>query len=499
MDSSPVSAAAGSPLNPQANDFVPVDGNDQDSAFQPPTKPRSRFANSPADQKGYYRPSKKTRRAPSKSFKLKHGGMSALPPAEYNLQELLIRNNPQLKGTAKADKSVRGHETPVAWDSVEQDGEDSLLSVDTEESNSGANTTIVPDASSATSNTPQYGQALVWKSERVKAQEEYQRVRSRVKPIAPEMFKKQAYPSGQPAGVFPQNTTEWMEFKSDGTRARLNEVTLSLDQMQAQLNAASNMNRDGIGKEKRVILPAFGNGPGQKSLADEFSTVLSQPSIWSSNAADAPQSDWPSQAELLEHGDQRGYDQFGNRVNRSLPPPRVPATHSEMSFQEQNFVRAHPLDQVGPYYYNQEGRLANPHPDAVEEANDKMNNDPIFEANAMHFLGSALMDEIGRYKRPKVPDWQEKERRQKAELYSTAYGANFGPRPGVFDSIEAMTEQETRVRRHAAANGVPALLSWRYHGPDIFDPNVSVFVEPDGTMKRYDHLVGWVDPYPGRK
>lgn len=420
--------------------------------------------------------------------------MSQFPPAQYNLEELMHRNNVQLKGRGKVEKTLEQAPPMIEGN---HDADISTFSIDTDDSNSGANTRTVSGSSSAnTNNTPQYGQALVWKSDRVKAQDEFHRVRARVKPIAPEMFKEKAYPSNEPADIMPRKTTEWIDFKSQATKDRLGEVTKSLDQMQSQLRAADNMNKDGISKEKRTILPVFGDEPGQKKIADPLSTVLSQPTIWSSNAAKAPQSNWPTQAELLEYGDQRGYDQFGNRANRSLPPPRVPAAHSEMSFQEQNFVGAHPMDQTGPYYFNQQGNLADPTPEDVQKANDDMDNDPMFEAQAMQWLGSDLMDHVGRFKKPKVPNWQEKQRRQMAQMNGVASGGALGNVSGadqLLEKAEQMSKEETLIRQLAAKNGVPAMLSWKYIGRDPFNARVCVFVDKAGRMKRYDVGAGWLD------
>ena len=74
---------------------------------------------------------------------------------------------------------------------------------------------VVSGSSSGNSTVvPQYGQALVWKSERAKASDELKRTKARVKPIAPELFNDHAYPTSGPANIFPRNTSEWMNYSA---------------------------------------------------------------------------------------------------------------------------------------------------------------------------------------------------------------------------------------------------------------------------------------------
>ena len=274
------------------------------------------------------------------------------------------------------------------------------------------------------------------------------------------------------------NITNFHLPESELAEDRLKDVTKSLGQMQSQLAAAGNMAADGIPREQRVLKPAFGTGPGQKNMPDIFGSVLSQPTIWSTNGAATSPAAWPTQAEFAAYGDNRPTNQFGARVDRALPPPRFPAPPG-LVHPGQNILPAFPMDQTGGLYRTAEGIVRRPYCDEVEAANKEMDEDPEFEAQAMHFLGADLMAEIGRsQKKSAVPSRGGNTRRR-------AGGAGAG-------GAATMSEEEAFARQHAAAAGVPVPPGYTYVRRDPFNPNGVIFADERNIVRLYSFEEGWV-------
>ncbi|KAJ4524937.1 hypothetical protein HRR75_000528 [Exophiala dermatitidis] len=67
-------------------------------------------------------------------------------------------------------------------------------------------------------------------------------------------------------------------------------------------------------------------------------------------------------------------------------------------------------DQTGPIFCN------GPRPDEIHSNNAEMDNDPEFEAQGNFYLGSELMEELGEWKPPYVPEWQQEQHAMEEEL-----------------------------------------------------------------------------------
>lgn len=233
-----------------------------------------------------------------------------------------------------------------------------------------------------------------WKSSERKEEEEYRRTRKQVRHLAPEMFKDNAEPFGESCDIFPRNVTEWKQFKSDMYGMRADELEKNAQKTLAMAEALEN-----IPKEKRAVKSAFGDGA--KVFKDGLGPVLAQPTIWSLEHGVSGWREpvpWPTQAELLWNGDNRGTVNGRTRIDRYLPPPRQ-STTSGISFHDLPLVRTFPLDKTGPIFES------GPSPVEIDEANSTMNNDETFEEAGQEALGAGLMEKIGEWQPPYVPAW----------------------------------------------------------------------------------------------
>jgi hypothetical protein len=306
-------------------------------------------------------------------------------PGEFQNSELGQQSRQRRRKTRRRKRKATDKSAPSPEDPDDQ------------QTSSEAPDTRPSSEAEAPEETPHYGQALVWKSATVKNQEEYVRIRRHVRAIAPELFKDSARPTNERANIIPQTPTEWATFKWASVKAEVEDLEDNITKMSDQINSAEKLKTGGVPQEKRVPQSAFANKTGPTKFQDGRSAVLAQPSIWSGDHvhADVPRAEWPSRAELLWHGDNRTHDASGKRLERSLPPPRVPAAKPDQSFSERLRIIPHALDQVGNLTANASECILKRTQQQIDAANHEMDNDAEFAAQAMHFLGGDLMSAIG--------------------------------------------------------------------------------------------------------
>ncbi|EXJ81751.1 hypothetical protein A1O1_07816 [Capronia coronata CBS 617.96] len=248
---------------------------------------------------------------------------------------------------------------------------------------------------------PSHTSSMTWKSNAVKEKEEFERVKQRVRHLAPEQFRANAKPGRGPSGIFPRNVTEWVTHKKDVLAIAQAQKEKSCDLLKAQILA-----QEKIPKKQRKVKSAFGKDG--KVFKDGLSPVLGLPTIWSAEHLDVP-ANWPSSGELQWNGDSRECMLAKTKCGRFLPPPRAPAEPSK-SFQDQPFLKQLPFDQAGPIF------STGPQPDEIQANNFEMNEDPGFEAAGNFYLGSELMSELGEWGPVFVPDWQQEQRDMSEDL-----------------------------------------------------------------------------------
>ncbi|ETN37965.1 uncharacterized protein HMPREF1541_07588 [Cyphellophora europaea CBS 101466] len=359
---------------------------------------------------------------------------------------------------------------------------------------------------------PVYGHALTWKSKNTKAKDDYTRVRRNVRTVAPEQFVEKARPSNARADIFPRTVSEWQSFRADSVADRLKELQIDTQKLSDRVTATQNMEKDGIPREKRVPKSVFGGANG-KVFNNGLGPCLMQPTVFSDEHMRSARykADWPTQAEMLEDGDQRENHQVQTRAGRFLPAPRVPHDPNEpyISFKERAVIPQFPMDQTGPIYRNALGEIMDPFPAEVERENEIMNNDPTFEANALQYLGSDLMDEIGHYQPPFVPPWQSAQRHAEMESRKAIEGINMLQQAGLHMGYTSQIEVQNIVAnmpnlasagqwqgQQSAAPSTAGDLNatgdwngWMFmangeHGEDIW-------MAPGGMVWKYHSDLGW--------
>ncbi|KAJ9614742.1 hypothetical protein H2204_014478 [Knufia peltigerae] len=218
---------------------------------------------------------------------------------------------------------------------------------------------------------PSHTASKTWKSHHILEKEEYERVRQRVRHIAPEHFKQQARPNGDPSTIFPQNGSEWTQHKAEITALAAEDREKNARILRDQLSAWKH-----IPKGQRKIVSKFGKQG--KIFTDGMSPVLAVPTIWSAEYAGIV-ADWPLPAELKWNGDNRESKLARTKVGRFLPPPRAPS-QSTVAWHDQSFLIPVPLDQTGPVY------TSGPSPSEVYINNVNMDDDPAFEEKGQVYL-----------------------------------------------------------------------------------------------------------------
>lgn len=227
-----------------------------------------------------------------------------------------------------------------------------------------------------------HSQTLTWKANK-EEEDEYRMVRKQVSHIAPALFQDE-----DAGDIFPQNIRQWSRFKHDLYGMRADELDDNTEKTKAMIEALHK-----IPKKQRKIESAFGEDG--KKLHDGRSTVLAQWTVFSSEhveSGDGGEVMWPTQAEMLEYGDNRENVNVRTRCGRYLPPPRKVGTANE-SFLKKKIMDPYLLDKAGPVFPN------GPSYAEMETANFEMDNDDKFEEEARGVLDEGLLKEIG------LPDW----------------------------------------------------------------------------------------------
>ena len=254
-------------------------------------------------------------------------------------------------------------------------------------------------------NEPSYTSTRTWKSQAVLDKEEFERFRQRVRRFAPEHFKANAKPGKGPAGIFPQNVREWKDHKIGMLDIAQAEQAKNIMLLRAQIEATQKIP---IGKRK--INSVFGEGG--KVFNDIYSPVLCIGSIWSRGNILQP-APWPCKAELQAHGDSKAVSFARTRPSVVLPHPRYPADVADQMVapgQPAPFLAQLPFDASGPFFAN------GPTPEEIYINNCAMDNDLEFEKLGNFYLGSALMEEIGHWRPPFVPEWRREQLAEKGQL-----------------------------------------------------------------------------------
>ena len=229
-----------------------------------------------------------------------------------------------------------------------------------------------------------HSQTLTWKAKgRKEAEDEYRMIRRQVKHIAPSSFN-----DDEGYDIFPQNSQQWSYFKHDLYGMRADELEDNATKTKAMIEALQK-----IPKEKRKIESVFEED--NKELHDGRSTVLAQWTVFSPEHVKSGAGDevmWPTQAEMLEYGDNRENANVRTRCGRYLPPPRKVGLAGE-SFLKKQTVDSYPLDQAGPIFPN------GPSYAEMGPANFDMDNDETFEEEAREVLDNGVLKEVG------LPNW----------------------------------------------------------------------------------------------
>jgi hypothetical protein len=244
-----------------------------------------------------------------------------------------------------------------------------------------------------------YTKTLTWKSQAVKDQEQYDRIRQRVRRFAPEQFKAHAKPGGEPSEIFPQNVAEWIVHKKEMLAMAEAENMKNCQLLKDQIEAHPK-----IPQAQRKIKSAFGEGG--KTFTDIRTPVLAIGSIWARDNIPDP-APWPGKVELRSHADGGGFSYANGTWAGYLPHPRYPAdiaAYLVAPGQEAPFFPQLPFDTAASLFPNG--------PDLYEmyASNQEMNSDPQFEAAGSSYMGSELMNEIGHWKPVFVPKWQQEQR-----------------------------------------------------------------------------------------
>lgn len=220
---------------------------------------------------------------------------------------------------------------------------------------------------------PEHLGTLVWRSQGVKLRDEYHRVRSRLKFIAPAVLSEHPF----------RTPEEYRQHKISMIDMALREKEKDILVLKERLAVHEKIPQNG-----RTIKPAFGG----KVFDDHLTPVLALPSIWSNPQLPIKiQPQWPSRAELLWNGQ--------NEAVGRLPPVRD-TTGESKSFQDQSVLK--------PYAFDQTGAIFNNYQEYVDmlESNAEMDCDEHFQDRGQELLGSDLMAEIGEWKAPLPSEWK---------------------------------------------------------------------------------------------
>ncbi len=244
------------------------------------------------------------------------------------------------------------------------------------------------------SSGPSYTSTRTWKSPAIKDQEEYERLRQRVRHFAPEQFKPNAKPGRGPCEIVPRNVIEWRAHQLEMLNIAEAENNRNCELLKAKIEAQPK-----IPKQHRKLKSAFGEGG--KVFTDGLSPVLGLPTIWSAEHLQQTAT-WPSKAEFQWNGDSRECSLAKTKCGRYLPPPRTSAEATK-PMREPKFIKPLSMDETGPVF------SSGPYASEVHACNLEMDNDPAFEAHGAFFVGAGLMEEVGEWKPAFIPDWRQEQ------------------------------------------------------------------------------------------
>jgi hypothetical protein len=249
---------------------------------------------------------------------------------------------------------------------------------------------------------PVFNASQTWKSEQAREREQFERKKNLIKHIAPEQFRDAAKPTNKPCEIVPRNYNEWVQHQADVKRMEIEEMNKTIKIKEDRKNAGSHA--------RLPIKSAFGIN-GKQLKAKNLSTVLAQPTVFTPfyEATDIrPQAQWPCHAELHWDGDSRENCNAKTRCGRFLPALRDPRDENVM-YSERRQLAQLPLDQtaITNHLYG-----FGPPPRVFIEANMIMDKDPRFESAGQFYLGADLMQEIGEWKEPHIPDWLMEQKAQ---------------------------------------------------------------------------------------
>ncbi|RMZ90948.1 hypothetical protein DV736_g1838, partial [Chaetothyriales sp. CBS 134916] len=217
---------------------------------------------------------------------------------------------------------------------------------------------------------PTHPPAVVWKSEGVKERDRFDRTLLKVSYLAPGFVK---------CGLFPQNQDEWRDLRFDYICDQLAVKDHDKKVLAARIEAMPSIPLQG-----RTIKSIF--GPEGKEMKFAGSSVLGWSTIWSKyQHCHAAQSVWPNITELLTHGDNRG--DFC-RLYRSFPLPRTQDKNETQSFEELQFLRTFPLDEIEPEF------TCGPPYAEYTKRNAEDDNDESFKVELEKWLDTTLKEAI---------------------------------------------------------------------------------------------------------
>jgi hypothetical protein len=230
--------------------------------------------------------------------------------------------------------------------------------------------------------TPSHTATRTWKSQAIKDQEEYERIRQRVRHFVPGHFTKaNARRSPGQTYIFPQNVKDWLIHKKEMVAMAEEQQTKNCDTLKARIEAYQKIPK-GQSKIKSVF------GEGGKVFHDGLTPVLALPSIWATGPLTQTAA-WPSKEELQMSAD------VSRAYGRCLPPPRI-VVEPTAPWHEQPLAPLLLLDELCPNY------TYGPDPQEMHLCNQNMDSDPGFEDLGALYLGNDLMEQLGEWQPPAV-------------------------------------------------------------------------------------------------
>ncbi|RMZ77004.1 hypothetical protein DV738_g4577, partial [Chaetothyriales sp. CBS 135597] len=188
--------------------------------------------------------------------------------------------------------------------------------------------------------------------------------------IAPDFVK---------SSLFPQNLYEWHDLEFGSIH---NDQAIKDHEKKAL--AARTETILSLPTQGRPVKSVF--GPEGKAMEFAGSSVLCLPTIWSDyQPGDAPQSVWPTLAELRTHGDNRAKSGL---TYRTLPLPRAQDMTGVRSFEQLKFIYPLPMDEVRPEF------SSGPTYAEYKWRNAEIDRDEYFNYEMKNKLGEQLYNEI---------------------------------------------------------------------------------------------------------